>query len=144
VWIADVGQGDVEEINRVSVEGFDDNFGWPLYEGTDCFAGPCTGVDVEGRVLSEPVHEYRHDEGCSITGGYVYRGSAMPQLDGHYFFSDWCTGFIRSLAPDGSVHDWTEGTGTVPAVTSFGRDESGEVYVVSGEGTIYRLVESSD
>ncbi len=144
LWIADVGQGDVEEINRESMEDVGLNFGWPLYEGTDCFAGPCDGVDASGRVLSVPVHEYRHDEGCSVTGGYVYRGSAIPQLDGHYFFSDWCTGFIRSIAPDGSVHDWTDGTGTVAGVSSFGRDDAGEVYVVSASGTVYRIVEEHE
>lgn len=141
IWIADVGQNDVEEINRDAIGSVAVNYGWPLYEGTECFAGPCTGVDADGRPLTEPVHEYRHDEGCSITGGYVYRGSAMPQLDGHYFFSDWCSGFIRSIAPDGSVYDWTEGTGSVESVTSFGRDDAGEIYVVSGAGTIYRLVD---
>ena len=141
LWIADVGQGDIEEINRESMEDVGLNFGWPLYEGTDCFAGPCNGVDASGRVLNVPVHEYRHDEGCSITGGYVYRGSAIPQLDGHYFFSDWCSGFIRSIAPDGSVHDWTDGTGNVAAVSSFGRDDAGEIYVVSGTGTVYRIAE---
>ncbi|MFV9673638.1 MAG: PQQ-dependent sugar dehydrogenase, partial [Acidimicrobiia bacterium] len=141
IWIADVGQGDVEEINREDTEDLELNFGWPLYEGTDCFAGPCEGVDASGRVLSVPVHEYRHGEGCSITGGYVYRGSEIPQLDGHYFFSDWCTGFIRSIAPDGSVHDWTDGTGTVAGVSSFGQDDGGEVYVVSAGGTVYRIVE---
>ncbi|MCL1694094.1 MAG: PQQ-dependent sugar dehydrogenase [Actinomycetia bacterium] len=144
LWIADVGQGDVEEINRASMEDVGLNFGWPLYEGTDCFAGPCDGVDVSGQVLSVPVHEYRHDEGCSVTGGYVYRGSAIPQLDGHYFFSDWCTGFIRSIAPDGSLHDWTDGTGTVAGVSSFGRDDDGEIYVVSAGGTVYRIVEEHE
>ncbi len=141
VWIADVGQGDVEEINRVATEDMELNFGWPLYEGTDCFAGPCNGVDASSRVLNVPVREYRHDEGCSITGGYVYRGRAIPQLNGHYFFSDWCSGFIRSIAPDGSVFDWTDGTGTVPNVSSFGRDDDGEIYVVSGAGTVYRIVD---
>jgi hypothetical protein len=141
IWIGDVGQGDVEEIDSESTEDRELNFGWPIYEGTDCFAGPCDGVDESGRVITDPVHEYRHDEGCSVTGGYVYRGSAIPQLDGHYFFSDWCSGFVRSIAPDGSVHDWTEGTGTVAQVSSFGRDEAGEVYVVSAAGTIYRIVE---
>ena len=121
IWIADVGQSDVEEINRADTGDSGLNFGWPLYEGTDCFAGPCDEVDASGRVLSIPVHEYRHDEGCSITGGYVYRGSAIPQLDGHYFFSDWCSGFIRSIAPDGSVHDWTDGTGT----SAPGRQDAG-------------------
>lgn len=141
IWIADVGQGDLEEVNREDTGDAGLNFGWPLYEGTDCFAGPCDGSDASGRSLSTPVYEYPHKEGCSITGGYVYRGSAIPQLDGHYFFADWCSGFIRSIAPDGSVYDWTDGTGTVAAVTSFGRDDAGEVYVVSGSGTVYRIVQ---
>ncbi|MEA3502112.1 MAG: PQQ-dependent sugar dehydrogenase, partial [Actinomycetota bacterium] len=139
LWIADVGQGDVEEINRVSADHRGLNFGWPIYEGTECFAGPC---DSAG--LVPPHHEYRHDEGCSITGGYVYRGSAIPQLDGHYFFSDWCSGFIRSIASDGSVYDWTDGTGTVPSVSSFGRDDAGEIYVVSAAGTVYRIIEEPE
>jgi glucose/arabinose dehydrogenase len=142
IWIGDVGQSDVEEINRESTDAIGANFGWSVYEGTACFAGPCdSGGLVDGSLAVTPVHEYRHDEGCSVTGGYVYRGEGIPQLDGHYFFSDWCSGFIRSIAPDGSVHDWTDGTGTVAQVVSFGRDEAGEVYVVSAAGTIYRIVE---
>ncbi|MGB5534014.1 MAG: PQQ-dependent sugar dehydrogenase [Acidimicrobiia bacterium] len=137
IWIADVGQGAVEEINAESTEDRSLNFGWPIYEGTECFAGPCDSDD-----LVEPLYEYRHDEGCSVTGGYVYRGSMIPQLDGHYFFSDWCSGFIRSIAPDGVVYDWSEGIGALSQVSSFGRDESGEVYVVSAGGTVYRIVES--
>lgn len=142
VWIADVGQGDVEEINAEPTEDRELNFGWPIYEGTDCFAGPCDGFDASGRAVRVPVFEYRHDEGCSVTGGYVYRGSTVPQLNGHYFYSDWCSGFIRSIGPDGAIHDWTEGTGTVPQVSSFGRDDAGEVYVVSATGTIFRIVEN--
>ena len=79
--------------------------------------------------------------GGLIVGGYVYRGTDLPQLDGHYFFSDWCSGFLRSIAPDGVVHDWSEGTGTLAQVSSFGSDEAGEVYVVSAAGTVYRIVE---
>jgi len=143
LWIADVGQSEVEEVDRVSVTETGINFGWNVYEGTDCYEGPCDEVDGEGRPFVMPVYEYRHDEGCSITGGYVYRGEAIPRLDGHYFFSDWCNGFIRSIAPDGTIVDWTRETGTVDQVTSFGRDESGEIYVVSTDGSIYQLVEVS-
>jgi glucose/arabinose dehydrogenase len=142
VWIADVGQGEVEEINAEFTDDRELNFGWPIYEGSNCFAGPCDGFDASGRAVRDPIFEYGHDEGCSVTGGYVYRGSTVPQLDGHYFFSDWCSGFIRSIGPDGTLHDWTEGTGTVPQVSSFGRDDAGEVYVVSATGTIYRIVEN--
>lgn len=138
IWIGDVGQGDIEEIDRASADDRTLNFGWPIYEGSNCFDGPC---NEDGLVF--PIHEYGHDEGCSVTGGYVYRGAAIPQLDGHYFFSDYCTGFIRSIAPDGAVHDWTEGTGPVDQVSSFGRDAAGEVYVVSAVGAVYRIVEES-
>lgn len=139
VWIADVGQGDVEEIDSASSEERRLNFGWPIYEGSECLAGPCNPGG-----LTFPVLEYGHDEGCSVTGGYVYRGTQMPYLDGHYFFSDWCTGFLRSIAPDGVVHDWTAGTGRLDQVSSFGRDEHGEVYVVSATGTVSRIVEGTN
>ena len=138
LWIADVGQNAVEEINRVSVDDRGLNFGWPIHEGTDCFRrSPACGGDE----FTLPVHEYRHPGGCSITGGYVYRGEAIPQLSGHYFFSDFCSGFIRSIAPSGEVFDWTEQTGTVDGVTSFGVDADGELLVVSSSGVVYRVVE---
>lgn len=137
LWIADVGQDAVEEIDHVSVDDRGLNFGWPLEEGTLCSQG---GSRCGSDELTRPVYEYRHPDGCSVTGGYVYRGEAMPQLDGHYFFSDWCGGFIRSIAPDGSVFDWTEQTGRVASVTSFGLDQAGELLVVSGDGSIFKLV----
>jgi hypothetical protein len=71
----------------------------------------------------------------------VYRGEAIPQLGGHYFFSDFCSGFIRSIAPSGEVFDWTEQTDAVDGVTSFGVDANGELLVVSSSGVVYRVVE---
>jgi glucose/arabinose dehydrogenase len=136
LWIADVGQGEIEEIDRTSVLQPGLNYGWPIYEGSDCLR---TTADCTEDGFVFPVHEYGHDEGCSITGGVVYRGAALPELDGHYFFSDFCSGFIRSIAPDGDVFDWTADTGSVDAVTSFGTDVEGEVYVVSGAGTVFRI-----
>jgi glucose/arabinose dehydrogenase len=138
LWIADVGQNAREEVDRVSVDDRLLNFGWPLHEGFSCYRG---GSRCDAPDLTPPVYEYRHAEGCSITGGYVYRGRALPQLTGHYFFSDFCSGFIRSIAPSGEVFDWTEQTGSLSDVTSFGVDVDGELLVVSGSGTIYRLVE---
>lgn len=138
LWIADVGQNAVEEINRVSVDDRGLNFGWPIHEGNDCFRG---GSACGGDEFTFPVYEYRHPSGCSITGGYVYRGEAIPQLGGHYFFSDFCSGFIRSIAPSGEVFDWTEQTGAVEGVTSFGVDADGELLVVSASGVVYRVVE---
>ena len=139
IWIADVGQDAVEEVDRESTDDLGLNLGWPIYEGSECNTGPC-GTNSGFAV---PAYQYRHNEGCSITGGYVYRGSAIPQLDGHYFFSDWCSGFIRSIGQDGVVHDWTDGTGPVDQVSSFGRDNAGEVYVVSATGTVYRIVDTT-
>lgn len=138
LWIADVGQNAFEEVDRVSVDDRGLNFGWPLHEGTSCYRG---GSRCYADDLTPPIHEYRHPEGCSITGGYVYRGGAIPQLAGHYFFSDFCTGFLRSIAPSGEVFDWTDQTGSVPSVTSFGLDIDGELLILSGEGTVYRVVQ---
>ncbi|HSJ72169.1 MAG TPA: PQQ-dependent sugar dehydrogenase [Acidimicrobiia bacterium] len=135
LWIADVGQGEVEEINLVAATEGGLNYGWPIMEGTRCFRStPCT---TEG--LTMPITEYGHGEGCSVTGGVVYRGSAIPELDGHFFYSDYCSGFIRSYEPDVGGNDWTERVGRVPAVSAFGTGGDGEVYVVSRDGAILRL-----
>ena len=137
LWIGDVGQGTTEEVDRTSIDAAGLNYGWPVYEGTGCF-GPAEDCTGDGFVF--PVHEYGHDEGCSITGGYVYRGSTLPELTGHYFFSDFCSGFIHSIDPDGAIHDWTDDTGIVGGTTSFGVDAAGEIYVVNAEGTVDRIV----
>ena len=134
LYVADVGQNKIEEVNKLSIDDSRGaNFGWPILEGTDCFAGPC---DTGG--LTDPVVEYSHGDGCSISGGYVYRGSAIPSLTGHYFYSDWCSGWIRSLSPTGESFEWFEADGG-RNITSFGQDADGEVYVVSAKGSIYLL-----
>jgi len=134
LYVADVGQNRVEEINRLSVaDSRGANFGWPILEGSACFDGPCETPD-----LVVPVVEYSHSEGCSISGGYVYRGSAIPSLAGHYFYADWCGGWIRSLSPEGEVHEWFGADGA-RSITSFGKDAAGELYVVSAKGSIYRI-----
>lgn len=135
VWIGDVGQGDLEEVDRLPVTDAGANLGWPIFEGTDCFKSPCA---ADGLVF--PVTEYRHSDGCSITGGYVYRGETLPEFVGQYFFGDFCTGFIRTFDPaTGDVTDWSEQLGTVSELTSFGTDGHGNLYVLSGQGTIYRI-----
>lgn len=135
VWIGDVGQGELEEVDRLPVTDAGANLGWPIFEGTDCFRSPCA---ADGLVV--PVTEYRHSDGCSITGGYVYRGEALPEFVGQYFFGDFCTGFIRTFDPaTGDVTDWSEQLGTVSELTSFGTDGHGNLYVLSGQGTIYRI-----
>lgn len=142
LFIADVGQDRVEEVNAVSASAAGLDYGWDVMEGSLCFE-PESGCDVTGRVL--PIHEYGHDEGCAVTGGFVYRGNAIPEVRGHYFFSDSCTGWLRSFrfATEGatSVVEWpVEG---LSAVTSFGVGADGELYVTSGNTTVYRIERSA-
>ena len=140
LWAGDVGQGDLEEIAIVRAG---ENHGWNVMEGTRCFL-PREGCDRTG--LIPPVHEYGRDGGCSVTGGYVYRGAAMPALRGWYLFSDYCAGGIRAIpaAPAAGgeatqvVALWEDGPGEI---ASFAEDAAGELYVVSFRGQrIYRIV----
>ena len=93
LYVADVGQDDWEEVTIVPAAAGGLNHGWNLMEGNHCFAEE----DCNPGPLTLPAYEYDHDEGCSITGGFVYRGAAIPALSGHYLFSDYCSGFLRSL-----------------------------------------------
>lgn len=144
LWLADVGQNTYEEVNYVPAEqkGYPDgglNFGWPIMEGTHCFPDSA-GCDPAGLVM--PVADYTHAEGgCSITGGYVYRGTQYPALDGVYLFGDYCSGFIWALHAneDGAWRrDRVLQSGL--AISSFGEDEAGELYVTDLSGGLYRLV----
>jgi glucose/arabinose dehydrogenase len=139
LWIADVGQNTYEEVHLVpagSAGGL--NFGWPIMEGLHCFSTQ----DCDQAGLELPVAEYRHGaDGCSITGGYVYRGAAVPVLAGAYLFSDFCSGKIWGLAQDGDAWEQVELADTDLAVSSFGEDEAGELYVTDlGGGGVYRVV----
>lgn len=138
-WIADVGQNRFEEVNVVpsgAPGGY--NFGWPIMEGKSCFQA--ANCDQSGLIL--PVVDYAHGQGeCSVTGGYVYRGQAYPQWHGVYFYGDFCSGRIWALAPDGAG-GWlnAEVLDTDLAISSFGEDEQGELYVLDyGRGVIYRM-----
>jgi glucose/arabinose dehydrogenase len=145
LYIADVGQNAWEEVNRqpASSPG-GENYGWPLMEGSHCFAiDPCEDEDLTG-----PIVEYANDqENCSVTGGYVYRGSASPSLTGSYLFGDYCSGHIFLVAPD-ELAAATPGQPLTPRVvartdlqiSAFGEDEAGEVYVANHRGAIYRIV----
>ena len=113
------------------------NYGWPTMEGTHCYRG---AVCAQGG-LEWPAVEYEHTLGCSITGGYVYRGAGSPALTGAYFYGDYCSGRIWSLhwAPEGYWAQ-TELLKTNVQISSFGEDEAGEIYVAGmGDGSIYRL-----
>jgi hypothetical protein len=140
IYIADVGHADQEEVNvqPASVGGY--NFGWSDVEGTRCFhAQPC---DLD--LYTSPAITYLHEEGCSVTGGYVYRGSEIPELDGTYFYSDWCSQWIRSFKfVDGQVTeetDLTDDLGTIGQINSFGIGGDGELYVVTHDGTVAKVI----
>ena len=135
LWIGDVGQGEIEEIDRLP-RGTTDlvNFGWSVYEGRQRYSDRTLGP---GRLI-QPVAQYTHAQGCSVTGGYVYRGKAVPRLAGRYVFGDYCSGTIWSI-PAGGGAVRTEPV-RVQGLTSFGESLNGQVlYAVSGSGTVYRF-----
>jgi len=145
MWIADVGQDAWEEVDVEPAGAGGRNYGWKIMEGDHCYA-PSANCDTTG--LVRPLLEYGHGEGCSITGGYVYRGSELPQLDGWYFYGDFCTGLIRSVRPGlgGATEsmDWTallrrSGGGPLNQLSSFGVDGRGELYVLLLDGDVYKL-----
>lgn len=142
LWIADVGQSAREEVNAVDASRAGVNYGWNVMEGTQCYnASQCdqTGLEL-------PVHEYGHDQGCSVTGGYVYRGSALTGNTGRYFFSDFCSGFVRSFVLEGGeVSDFVEhDVGSLGSISSFGVDSQGELYLLEWGGRVLRLVEREE
>ncbi|MFN2383850.1 MAG: sorbosone dehydrogenase family protein [Gemmatimonadota bacterium] len=141
LYIADVGQNRLEEINAVSGAGRGLNYGWNVMEGRDCFR-PSEGCDRSGLTL--PVAQYDHGDGCSVTGDYVYRGSTMPALRGLYFYSDYCSGFVRSFRFAGGtatdLRQWTELEPSDHAVVSFGEDAAGELYLLTAGGGVYKVV----
>lgn len=139
LWIADVGQNQYEEVDLVpagSAGGL--NFGWPIMEGLHCFQSP----DCDQAGLELPVTEYSHGaDGCSITGGYVYRGAAFPALTGAYLFSDFCSGKIWGLQRNGDAWERVELLDTEYAISSFGEGQDGELYVTDlSDGGVYHIV----
>lgn len=142
LYIGDVGADDWEEISvQPGASPGGENYGWSVMEGTHCFDPP-NGCNTTGLVL--PVHEYGHDEGCSVTGGYVYRGTAIPELQGRYLFADYCAGWIRSFLLAGGeatdVRDHSDALAVDGNIVSFGQDAAGELYVVIHGGEVYRIV----
>lgn len=140
LYLADVGQSAWEEVDVVPANEGGQNYGWNVMEGMHCYnASSC---DQNGLTL--PVLEYGHSDGCSITGGYVYRGSLAPGVVGQYFYADYCSGFLRSFSYDGSTagSQKTWDVGDIGNVQSFGEDAAGELYLLSANGTVYRLSSS--
>jgi glucose/arabinose dehydrogenase len=142
LYIGDVGQNQREEVNAsTQASGFGRglNYGWKIMEGNRCFS-PSSGCPTAG--LTTPVLDYSHSDGCSVTGGYVYRGGLVPALRGHYFYADYCSGWVRSFRLDGSNPSQPlEWASLQPggSITSFGEDARGEVYILTSAGRVYRI-----
>jgi hypothetical protein len=143
LYIADVGQGRFEEVNVARTDAPNLNYGWPVTEASACYPNDTQACLNAKPRQTLPVLEFDHLSGaCAVTGGYVYRGVALPELAGRYFYSDYCAGFIRSfrLAPDGSAIERIEwNVPSVGRVLSFGEDANREVYVISASAKIYRI-----
>jgi glucose/arabinose dehydrogenase len=139
LYIGDVGQNALEEIDvQPAGDPGGENYGWNIMEGLSCYGGgTCNKTG-----LTLPVLDYPHSQGCSVTGGYVYRGTALPLLQGTYFYADYCAGMLRSFRWTGSgitgQKDWTDLV-LSGGVTSFGEDSSGELYALTDGGTVYRF-----
>jgi glucose/arabinose dehydrogenase len=145
LYIADVGQNDWEEVDRLPAgTGAGANLGWRTMEGTHCTGLPST-VSCNAPSLVLPIIEYSHAQGCSITGGFVYRGTAVPALAGRYVYSDYCAGFVRSAAVvPGSRPSSRTLTAAGVNISTFGEDEAGEVYIADqANGTLSRLTAES-
>lgn len=139
LYIADVGQNAWEEVNfQPASSPGGENYGWSAYEGAQIYSGRAPASDV---VM--PIAQYSHSGtgGCSVTGGHVYRGEAIPDLVGTYFYGDWCTGTIwaASQNADGSWNARPVLESGL-SISSFGEDEAGELYVVDYDGAILRFV----
>jgi uncharacterized repeat protein (TIGR03806 family) len=137
LWLADVGQGSLEEINRVTLGG---NYGWRCFEGTNSFnsaCGPNAGSSLP------PVAQYGRSLGQSVTGGYVYRGASIPSIAGRYVFGDFATGRLwhiaRDTAPTANLST-ANSIATGLSIASFGQGGDGEIYIVNFEGTLHRLI----
>ena len=152
LYIADVGQDRFEEVDvQPASSAGGENYGWRVFEGASCYdPDPLPECPDPSAGFVAPVLVYGHDQGCSITGGFVYRGCALPDLRGTYFYSDYCTAFIRTFVlRDGAVTDERDRTADlappggrhIDSVSSFGEDARGEIYVADyADGEIYRIV----
>jgi glucose/arabinose dehydrogenase len=145
LWIGDVGQNNYEELDRAvrttSGPGRGINWGWHVMEGFHCYK-PATGCSTSGK--TKPLFEYSHATNgrCSITGGYVYRGTAIPALAGWYVFGDYCSGevwAVSSTAASKPTPVRLLGSGSGRLIAGFGQDDAGELYLCDLNGTVYRI-----
>lgn len=131
--LADVGQNAWEEVDVIEKGG---NYGWRIMEGFHCY-DPASGCQTAG--LKWPIAEYNHSQGCSITGGFVYRGSSLPDLAGRYVFGDYCSGKIWTLTEASGRWQTAPLLQTDIRISSFGEDQDGDLYVVDHQGAVYRV-----
>ena len=145
LWAGDVGQSNFEEVNRIVSGG---NYGWPIREGFSCFGTCCTQPTAPSCMKSpliDPVHAYDHSGGScrAVIGGYVYRGSEFPELEGRYLFSDWCGSDIRAFFSDPGTPPYARTIGQIGGLfRSLSRDASGELYALRTR-EIHKLVRST-
>jgi glucose/arabinose dehydrogenase len=142
LYVADVGQSSFEEVDVAAAAeggGKGVNYGWRIMEGDQCVGGD--QCDRTGLTL--PTFQYSHQDGCSIIGGYVYRGGALPALQGAYFYGDFCAGWVHSLrysaGTTSDVTDWPA-LHAAGSLTSFGEDAAGELYVLESSGRVSKIV----
>jgi glucose/arabinose dehydrogenase len=137
LYIADVGQGSWEEIDRQPGDSRGgENYGWNVMEGRHCFSGDC-----DQRPYVKPIAEYGHDEGCTVIGGYVYRGDAQPALRGAYLFGDYCSGTVFTLQVDEGTITPKPVLDSGKTISTFGVGEDGEIYLADlAGGGIYRVI----
>ena len=137
LWIGDVGQNAWEEVDEAPANAVGLDFGWRRWEGRHCY-NPSSGCDPAG--VTMPVAEYGHDQGCAIVGGVVYRGAAIPALDGAYLFGDYCSGTLWAIDAAGGDQTPVKVLTTGLSISSIGTDDAGEVYLTDLKGTVAQLV----
>jgi glucose/arabinose dehydrogenase len=143
LYIADVGGDRFEEVNVAPMSAAGVNYGWNIMEGPSCRRSMgCNQAGLQKPVLSYATHQ---NSTCAIIGGSVYRGRKIPEIQGQYFYSDYCNSWLRSFGfADGKVtdeHEWP--VGRLGSITSFGEDSQGELYICTSSGRVYRLIKTS-
>ncbi|MDP9202547.1 MAG: PQQ-dependent sugar dehydrogenase [Gemmatimonadota bacterium] len=141
LYIADVGGDRFEEVDVVPMSVAGVNYGWNIMEGPSCLRS--SGCNQAG--LQKPALSYSHaNSTCSVIGGFVYRGQKIPEIQGQYFYSDYCNSWLRSFGfADGKVtdqHEWP--VGRLGSVVSFGEDSQGELYICTSSGRVYRIIKT--
>lgn len=143
IFVPDTGDVISEEINILPLSAGGENLGWPVIEGDRCIKAP----DCLSEGMTAPVYKYDRDTGCAIVGGEVYRGTAIPELIGHYFFGDFCRGWVKTIVYQNGVitseNDWPD-LDKGSHLTSFGSDARGELYFTNFEGELWKIVRARD